>query len=101
DARGGVDVKAVALRQVADPALDRAPSQAKGASLAAVIAENDVLGDGERLDEPKVLVHHAHPRVERIARDVEVDLLAVKIDLALVGAIEAGEDVRKRALARA
>ena len=67
----------------------------------AVLAERDVLGHGERLDEPEVLVHHPDPGVERVARAVEHDRLAVEADLALVGPVEAGEDVRERALAGA
>ena len=66
-----------------------------------MIAEHDVLGDRERLDEPEVLVHHRDPRLERVARRVEVHLAAVDEDLALVRPVEAGEDVRERALAGA
>ena len=66
-----------------------------------MVAEHDVLGDGERLDEPEVLVHHADPGVDPVARGVEGDGLAVDLELALVGAVEAGEDVRERALAGA
>ena len=43
----------------------------------------------------------ADPRVERVARRVEVHLPAVEEDLALVRPVEAGEDVRERALAGA
>ena len=68
------------------------------ATLTAVVAEHDVLGDGERLDEPEVLVHHADAGVEGIPRRMEVHLLAVELDLALVGPVEPGEDVRERRL---
>ena len=54
-----------------------------------MVAEDDVLGDGERLDEPEVLVHHPDPGVERVARGAELDRLPVEQELALVGAIEA------------
>ena len=66
-----------------------------------MVAEHDVLGDGERLDEPEVLVHHPDTGVERVARRVELDRLPVQLELALVGAVEAREDVRQRALAGA
>ena len=41
------------------------------------------------------------PGVERVARRVEAHRLAVEHDLALVRPVEAGEDVRERALAGA
>ena len=72
----------------------------EAARLTTVIAEDDVLSHGERLDETKVLVHHADPRVERVTRRVEANLLAVELDLALVLPVEAGEDVREGGLAR-
>ena len=53
------------------------------------------------LDEPEVLVHHADARVERVAWRVEVHGLAVELDLPLVRAVEAREDVRERRLAGA
>src|SRR5712691_913193 len=48
-----------------------------------------------------MLVHHRDPRLERVARRVKVHLAAVHEDLAVVRPVEPGEDVRKRALARA
>ena len=57
-------------------------AQAERAALAAVVAEDDVLRHRERLDEPEVLVHHRDPRLERVARRVEVHLPAVDEDLA-------------------
>ena len=66
-----------------------------------MVAEHDVLRDGERLDQAEVLVHHEDARVERVARRVEMDAAAAERDLALVRPVEAGEDVRERALARA
>ena len=66
-----------------------------------MVAKDDVLGHGERRNEPEVLVHHADPRVERVARGVEMHELAVELDLPLVRAVEAREDVRERRLAGA
>ena len=71
------------------------------AALPPVVAEHDVLRDGERADEPEVLVHHADTRVERVARRVELHLLAVELDRPLVRAVQARQDVRQRRLARA
>ena len=65
-------------RRSRDAALDRATAETERAPLAAVVAEHDVLRDGERLDEPEVLVHHADARVERVARRVEVDAAAAQ-----------------------
>ena len=66
-----------------------------------MVAEHDVLRDGERLDEPEVLVHHEDARVERVARRVEMNVAAAKEDLTLVRPVETREDVRERALAGA
>ena len=91
----------VALAELGDAALDLARVDEELLPLAAVVAEDHVLGHGERRDEPEVLVHHADPGVERVARRVELDRLAVEQDLALVRPVEPGEDVRERALAGA
>src|SRR5207248_3732862 len=80
---------------------DRPVTQAEGAALAAVIAEDDVLRHREGLDEPEMLVHHRDSRLERVARRMEMHLPAVDEDLAVVRPVEAGEDVRERALAGA
>ena len=91
----------VALTELLDAPLGRRRTQDGATSLATVIAEHDVLGHGERLDEPEVLMHHADPRVDGIARRVESHRLSVELDLALVRAIETGQDVRQRRLAGA
>src|SRR5207248_5774081 len=96
-----LDGEAVPLRELADGPLDHAVSEPERAALAAVVAQDDVLRDGERLDEPEVLVDHPDPGVERVARDVEVDAVAVDEDLALVRPVQAGEDVGEGALAGA
>ena len=64
-----------------------------------MVAEHDVLRDRERLDEAEVLVHHEDPRVERVAWRMELHRPAVEEDLAGVRPVQAGEDVRERALA--
>ena len=96
-----VDVQPVALRELGDALLDRARPQAERPALAAVVAEDDVLRHREGLDEPEMLVHHRDPGLERVARRVEVHPAAVDEDLAVVRPVEAREDVRERALARA
>ena len=67
----------------------------------AVITEDDVLRDGERLDEAEVLMHHPDPRVERVPRRGERDRLPEELELALVGVVEPDQDVREGALAGA
>ena len=52
-------------------------------------------------DQHEVLVHHPDPAVDRVLGRVERDRLAVEPDLALVGLVEAVEDVHQRRLARA
>ena len=48
-----------------------------------------------------MLVHHPDPAVDRVLRRLEDDLFAVQQDLALVGPVEAVEDVHQRGLAGA
>ncbi len=100
-ARAGVDGEAVALGELGDTPLVRARVEDEAAAHVAVVAEHDVLGDGERMHEPEVLVHHPDAGIERLARRVEVDLPPVELELTRVGAVQAGEDVRERALAGA
>ncbi len=80
DARPGIDCEAVAAAQLPDPLLDRARMNDEAPPVTTVVAEDDVLGHGERLDEAEVLVHHADPCIERVARRVKADLLAVELD---------------------
>ena len=101
DPSPGIDCKAVAFAKFGDVALDRRWVDEEAAALGAVVAEHDVLGHREGLDEAKMLVHHADAGVERIARRVEAHRLAVQLDSALVGPVETGEDVRERRLAGA
>ena len=84
DLRLRVHGEAVLLAQLVDTTLGGRGAQDDAAALAPVVAEHDVLRDRERLDQPEVLVHHADPRVERVARRVEADPLAVQLDLAFV-----------------
>ena len=66
-----------------------------------MVAEDDVLGHCEWGYEPEVLVDHRDPGVDRVPRRVEHDRASGEDDLALVGPVEAGEDVRERRLAGA
>ena len=83
-ARGSI-VEAIALAELAHLVIDGARIDPEATAGAAAVAEHQVLGDREALDQPEVLVHHADARVDRLARRREVDPLAVEEDLALVG----------------
>ena len=97
----GCTGEAVALGERRDLLLDRARMQREARTRAVVVAEQHVLGDGEGLDEPEVLVHHRDARGERVARRREPYGLAPQLDRAGIGLVEPGEDVRERALPRA
>ena len=60
--------------------------------------EHDVLGDRHDRDEHEVLVHHPDPARDRLLRRRHPDGLALDQDLALVGVVEAVEDVHERRL---
>ena len=64
-------------------------------------AEDDVLRDGEGLDQHEVLVHHADAGVDGVAGIVHLDLLAVDQDVAGGGLEQAVELVHQRRFARA
>jgi hypothetical protein len=68
DPRPRVDGHAVALPELDHPRLDAPRIDSERPAVAGAVAERDVLGDGERLDEAEVLVHHPDPGVERVAR---------------------------------
>ena len=64
-----------------------------------VETQDDVLGHGEAFDQHKVLVDHTDAVSDGVPRGAQVDGPAVDDDLALVGPVEAGEDVHQGALA--
>ena len=98
DLRLRIDREPVALAQLLDALLGGRRTQDDAATLASVVAEDDVLRDRERLHQPEVLVHHADARVEGVAWRVEADPLAPQLDLTLVLPVEPGQDVRERRL---
>ena len=65
------------------------------------MAQREVLGHGEAVHQPEVLVHHAHPVLEGLLGRGEVHPLPVQMDLAAVGMVEAGQDRAQRRLAGA
>ena len=97
DARVGIDGHLQRLGYLAQlPAAGLRPSQKRGVcqpsrTFSATVSVSD---------EPEVLVHHPDPRRERVARPSK-RRVAVELDLALVGPVQAGEDVHEGRLARA
>ncbi len=101
DPRTGIDGQRVTLAELSHLACDRVGVDQELAAFTAPVAEHDVLGDGESLDQPELLVHHADTGVEGVAGGGEADRLPVELDLAFVGPVETGEDVHQRRLAGA
>ena len=66
-----------------------------------VPSEVDVLRHGHRRDEPEVLVHHPDAGGDGLGGGVELVRRSVDLDVAGVGAVDAGEDVAQRRLAGA
>src|SRR5207237_6408384 len=93
DARGGVDRYAELLLELADPILDAAMVQGRAAPL---VAQHDVFRDGEGWHQHEVLVDHADPERDRVARAGDVHIAAAIADRTTVGVIEAIEDVHER-----
>jgi hypothetical protein len=65
------------------------------------LRHEDVLGHGRVGAQRDLLVHQADAQAHRVRRAVDHDLLAVQQDLALVGPVDAVDDVHQRRLPRA
>ena len=68
---------------------------------ALIQAEDDVLRDGQHVDQLEVLVDHADAVGKSVLRGVDADLLIVFEDAPLVRHIDAGEHIHQRGLAAA
>ena len=75
-----------------------APGEAAAREL---VAEEDVLGDRETVDDIELLVHRRDAELDRGFGSRDLDRLAEPRDLALVGAVHAREHLDQRRLARA
>ena len=64
-------------------------------------AKNDVLGHGEHRNQHEMLVDHADPGCDAIARPFEPHRFAIDQDFTLVGRVEPRKDVHHGRLARA
>jgi hypothetical protein len=65
------------------------------------VAQDDVLPDGQRLDQAEVLVHHADPERHRLLRAAGLDRAAVAVDRSRVPPDQPEQDLHERGLARA
>ena len=63
--------------------------------------QNDVLRGGEHIHQLEVLMDHADAQIERILGGGDGHRLAVDVDLALIGEIDAGKHIHQRGLAAA
>ena len=91
---------------VAEPLEEPGGRLGRGAALGEaearlLVAEVDVLGDAEALDEVELLVDRRDPEVHRGLRVGEAHLLALPGDGALVGLVDPGEDLDEGRLAGA
>ena len=91
------DVQPKPLSQGCNPLVVRSQTHDK---TRIIQAEQHVLGHGLRRYQHEVLVDHADPGADRVARIVEGDGLVVDQDLALIGLVEAVQDVHERGLER-
>ena len=91
----GVDVEPEPLGNLPDP-LPRCIEVEKPAGLRGLVAEHHVLGDREHRNQHEVLVHHADSRAHGVAGSVEILDVIVEEDRALVGLVEAVQDVHQR-----
>ncbi len=66
-----------------------------------LVAEQDVLGDGQDWDQHEVLVDHVDPAGDRVGRTADRDRAAVEQDLALVRRGQPVQDVHQGGLAGA
>ena len=94
----GLHVEAEAVGDLGDAVAGGVEVERAGEA-GGLVAEHDVLGDGEDGDEHEVLVDHADAGGHRVTGPGEVLHLAVELDLALVGLVEAVEHVHQGRLA--
>ena len=99
DPRAGIDREPVARGEFADLVARRARD--RGTARAGARPEDDILPDGQRVEQLERLMHHAHARRDRVERRAETDLLAAQPDRSLVRPLQAVDEAHQRRLARA
>ena len=100
DPRVGVDREPELLGDLANT-LPRCGPVEEHLRLCRLVGEDDVLGHGHHRDQHEMLVDHSDPVLDRVARRREGDPLSLDQDLALVGVVQAVEDVHQRRLSGA
>ena len=98
DASPGLDGDGETLLELANALLDGPVVEDRTAAL---VAQDDVLGNGERRHQHEVLVDHPDAERDGVARTADPDVAPAIADRPGVGPIEAVEDVHERGLARA
>ena len=93
--RTGVHRKSVSVGEFLHALLDGLCVQNEGG---VVVTQHDVLGHGERGDEPEVLVHHSDAGVECRTGRGELRVHPAQVDVSFVGPVQTGEDVGQRGL---
>jgi hypothetical protein len=94
--RPGIHAEPVRVRELGDALLRRDDVE----PLPALLAQDDVLGDGERVHQDEVLVDHPDPVRDRVARGSDLDLLAPHEDPSSIGRVHPVEDAHQGGLAR-
>ena len=92
--RAGVDCEVEGLRELGHPPV-RGSVVEQDARVRRFCREHDVLGNGHHRNQHEVLVDHADPVIDRILRRMQTDRLPLDQNLALVGVVEAVEDVHE------
>ena len=89
-----LDIQAVFFREGLDllPAGRTVDKQTFGM----LVAEDDVVKDGHRLDQHEVLVHHTDAELDRLTRRFDADFPAFEEDLPLRRLVEPDENIHER-----
>src|SRR5450756_243533 len=95
----GVHGQRDALRELPDFA--HCPAVIKEDTLVRLIADDDVLGDGEPWNQHELLVHHAHPELDGILDRTDPDFVLVDQEVSARCCVDAVDDVHQSTLARA
>jgi len=100
DARGRVDVLAEPAQHLGGARVEAAVVH-EGAAARVDLGHEDVLGDGGVAAQRDLLVHQADAQPHGMGRAVDAHIQAVERDRALVGLVDAVDDVHQRGLAGA
>jgi len=99
DQRIGVHLEPVLLTQTEDPLAG--PARVEPSATGGLLAQDDVLQDGEVVGQLEVLVHHADAASDRVGGRAQRDDLAVDRDRPGIGPLHAVQGLHQGGLARA